>query len=142
MERLYTDVYGQRIEAKQFNNHHVFARCTVKGKGGVFRHFINQRGLVLPMVRELHKELHRRVDFPLIPSPSLIYRINGFVSDIDTDNPYDRFLAITDHITHIAETTGNTSHREQCERIAENLTRQSVYILEGQVQIQPLQEVA
>jgi hypothetical protein len=57
------------------------------------------------------------------------------MNDLDTQNPYDRFIAVTDHIVDIAETTGNTSHREQCERIADNLTRQAPFILEGQVQI-------
>lgn len=140
MERLYTDVYGQRIEAKQFNNHHVFARCTVKGKGGVFRHFINQRGLVLPMVKTVHEELHSRLEFPPVPSLSLIHRINSFTSGLDDQNPYERFIAITGEFERIAEDCPNSSHREQSKRIADNLERQAEFILLGQ--IQPLQEVA
>lgn len=142
MEALYLDIEGNQLKQGGWNKHHVFPRCRAKGMGGKVHQFINQRGLVLPMVRTIHTELHKQVDFPPIPSPSLIYRINGFMSDLDTQNPYDRFLALTEHITHVAETTGNTSHREQCERIAENLAQQSVFILEGQVQITPLQEAA
>lgn len=141
MEALYLDIEGNQLTSSEWDKHHVFPRCKAKGMGGKVHQFINQRGLVLPMVRTIHTELHKQVDFPLIPSPSLIYRINGFMSDLDTQNPYDRFIAVTDHITHLAETTGNTGHREQCERIADNLTRQSVYILESQVTIKPLEEV-
>ena len=142
MEALYLDIEGNQLPRSEWDKHHVFPRCRAKGMGGKVHQFINQRGLVLPMVRSVHTELQKQVDFPLIPTPSLIYRINGFMSDLDTQNPYDRFIAVTDHITHLAETTGNTSHREQCERIADNLTRQSIWILEGQVTIKPLEEAA
>jgi hypothetical protein len=142
MEALYTNIHGETLTHAQWNKHHVFPRCRAKGMGGKVHQFINQRGLVLPMVKGIHVELHKKVDFPPIPSLTLVYRINGFMSDLDTQNPYDRFLALTEHITHVAETTGNTSHREQCERIAENLAQQSVFILEGQVTIVPLQEAA
>ena len=135
MEALYCDVFGQPIEKSKQNAHHVFARCTVKGKGGVFRHFINQRGLVLPMVKTIHNELHARLEFPPVPSLTLIHRMNSFISGVESQNPYDRFVAITGEFERIAEECPNSSHREQSKYIADNLQRQSEFILLGQVQI-------
>jgi hypothetical protein len=61
--------------------------------------------------------------------------MNSFISGVESQNPYDRFIAITGEFERIAEECPNTSHREQSKYIADNLQRQSEFILLGQVQI-------
>lgn len=142
MERLYTDVYGDEHTRSEWNDHHVFARCTAKGKGRFAREFINQRGLVLPILKPIHVELHRELEFPPLPSPSLMHRINDAMDFRHSGHIYDRYLEYVDQFDSIAKHSGNTDHRRQAGRIAENLAQQSVFILAGQVRAIPVENVA
>lgn len=133
--RIYQDVYGEPLDESDFNKHHIFARCTAKGKGKKAHDFINQRGLVLPMVVGVHKELHANVDFPPLPSITLIHRMSEITGYMRESNPYERFIQIADHFDSLARNCPNTDHRRQCERIADNLAQQAPFVLLGQVQI-------
>lgn len=130
---MWIDNWGNHLKDSDVDRHHVFARSTAKGRGGKTRQFINQDGLLLPMVKEPHRELHRRLEFPLLPTVSMIYRINMCIENLQGENPYDRFIGITEQIERIADKCPNSDHREQAERIADNLQRQAPFILLGQV---------
>lgn len=142
MERLYTDVYGQPHPKSEINCHHVFFRRTAKGKGGNVRQFINQRGLVLPMLKGIHVELHNEVEAPPLPTASLMHRMNQSFGYMRESNPYARFVDMAEYIESLSRRCPNSDHRYQAGQIAENLAQQAPFILLGQVQIQPLQEVA
>jgi hypothetical protein len=129
------DSYGERLSPKDVDHHHVFARSTAKGKGAKVREFINQEGLLVPIVRDVHTELHRRLEFPLLPTVSLIHRVNMAIQDLRYENPYDRFIAITETFERFGDKCVNSDHREQSARIADNLQRQAEFILLGQVQV-------
>lgn len=129
------DIFGNKLEKSDWNSHHVFARCTAKGKGTIFRNFINQHGLLLPMVKETHQELHAALEFPPLPSITLLHRVKQAVQDLPPQNPYDRFISITGEFESIADDCPNTSHREQSKWIVDNLQRQAEYILIGQVKV-------
>lgn len=142
MERLYTDIHGIQHPKAHINKHHTFFRHTVKGKGGIYRRFIDQHGLCIPIMVSEHRALHQEVDAPPVPSASLIHRIGMYVSNLPSQNPYDRFISITEFLEQVSDKCPNSDHRSQAGYIADNLQRQAPFILEGQVQIQPLQEVA
>ncbi len=130
----FTNIHGLTLDKSKVNKHHVFSRCTAKGKGPIVRKFINQHGLLLPMVKETHQELHAHLEFPPLPSLTLLHRINQAIQDLPPQNPYDRFISITQEFEDLADCP-NTSHREQSKWIVDNLQRQAEYILLGQVKI-------
>lgn len=130
MERLYTDIDGNPLRNKEWNHHHPFYRWTAKGKGGLFRNFVDL--MKVPMVVEPHNALHRETGAPLLPSASLIHRIK----QVDLpDSPYSRLISVTEFLENVAENSQNSDHRQQSERIVENLHEQLLFILEGQVRV-------
>lgn len=142
MERLYTDVYGESHPKSDINCHHVFFRRTAKGRGGNVRQFINQRGLVLPMLKGVHVELHNTVDAPVLPSTSLMFRLNQSFGHMDEANPYARFVDMAEYISALSHRCPNSDHRYQAGQIAENLAQQAPFILAGQIHITPIEEAA
>lgn len=134
------DIFGNQLKDSEWNKHHVFARCTAKGKGQSTRKFINQHGLLVPIDKEAHTKLHQSVEFPLIPTPSLIHRINMYISNLPEQNPYDRFISIARKFEDLAGRCPNSDHRSQAERIADNLQRQAPFILLGQVKLTEVKE--
>lgn len=143
---MYTDIQGNPLERNEWNHHHVHDRSTAKGKSGEVRRFIGRCGLLLPIVKVEHfkiNELTNRYGKPLLPSVSLIYRINQHADNLPEEmNPYDTFLAISDFMHTVAERCPNSDHRYQAGRIAENYEMQTPHILAGMVLIQEMELVA
>lgn len=140
MERHYTDIDGRQLKRSEWNTHHPFFRWTAKGKGGIFRSFIDH--MTTPTTIEPHKALHAGIEAPLLPSLTLIHRIRSFTSDLPDNNPYNRIISVTEFLEDVAERCPNSDHRRQAEQIVPNLQQQLTFILEGQVLIVPLQEAA
>jgi hypothetical protein len=134
---IYRDIEGELHRRKDISRHHVFPRC--KAKGTAAKHFINQAGLVLPMLNEFHNEgseaLHNNVPLPPMPDSRLRHLINQYTSQDFEPNIYDRFINIAGFITDLAETATNPQIGRQCERIANNLAQQTPFILLGQVEL-------
>jgi hypothetical protein len=134
---IYRDVEGELHRHKDVSKHHVFPRC--KAKGTPARHFINQAGLVLPLLNEYHnigeEALHNNVPLAPMPDSHLRHLINQYTSQDFEPNIYDRFIGIAGFITNLAETATNPQIGRQCERIATNLQRQAPFILLGQVEL-------
>jgi hypothetical protein len=140
MERLYTDIDGRQLKKGEYNTHHPFFRWTAKGKGGVFRSFIDH--MTVPMTIEPHKALHAELEAPLLPSLTLIHRIRSYTSGLPDNNPYNRIISVTEFLEETAERCPNSDHRRQAEQIVPNLQQQLPFILLGQVLITPIQEAA
>lgn len=140
MERLITDIDGRQLKKGEYNTHHPFFRWTAKGKGGVFRSFIDH--MTVPMTIEPHKALHAELEAPLLPSLTLIHRIRSYTSSLPDNNPYNRIISVTEFLEETAERCPNSDHRRQAEQIAPNLQQQLPFILLGQVLITPIQEAA
>ena len=135
-----TDVYGRELKRNEWNIHHPFFRWTAKGKGGVFRSFVELTKV--PMVVEPHKALHLELEAPLLPSLTLIHRIRSHTNELPDNNPYNRIISITEFLEDVAVRCPNSDHRRQAGQIVPNLQQQLTHILEGQVLITPIQEVA
>lgn len=132
---LWRDGEGVFHPKAEISSHHVFPRCQAHGNHQ--RQFINQHGLVLPMLDEWHnkneKSLHKNVGFPPMPGAFLMYRINEFAKTYEERRIYDRFLGISEFIADLAINSGNDVIIKQATRISENLQQQTPFILQGMV---------
>jgi len=136
MAFVYLDIEGNELDKSQWDEHHVIPQCKAKNRKA--RDFINQRGLVLPVLRVCHNEgkeaLHNNVGFPPMPSVMLRHRINQYTDQLHEPNVYDRFIGIAEFVGDLAVTTGNTDIRKQCERLSANFAQQMPFILLGQIE--------
>lgn len=137
MERLvYLDALGNERHHNEVSLHHVFPRCKMKGTGE--RAWANLEGLRLPMLNIYHnlgkEALHSNVQLAPKPEKDLMYDIRQNLYQNADMGVYDRFLGVLDYLYQVAETY--EGHRGwHAGRIAENLTQQAPYILQGQVTI-------
>ncbi len=136
MAFVYLDIEGNEHDKKDWDLHHAIPRC--RAKSNKARNFINQSGLVLPILRIYHNQgkeaLHSNVGLSPMPSVMLQHRINQFTEELHEPNVYDRFISIAGFIGDLAVTTGNSNIREQCERISNNFALQAPFILLGQIE--------
>lgn len=126
---------GLIYPAADITYHHVFAQSTAHSKKQ--RDFIGLYGLVPPMLDEWHnhtdKSLHANVPFPPMPTPDLINRVTEFANNYTERRVYDRFIGIAEYLGDLSTRSGNTDIRKQAGCIAENLSLQAPFILEGMV---------
>jgi hypothetical protein len=136
---MYQDVYGELHPKIEVNRHHVFAQSRAIGK--VATSFINQRGLVIPMLKTWHNEgdtaLHNNVGLLSPPSARMIHRVNEFTADQPSQAVCDRLISIAGYIEDLAFYDGHTGLMREAYRITLNLHEQIPYILGGQVKLVP-----
>jgi hypothetical protein len=108
----------------------------MKGRGE--KDWANLSGLVVPMFKTYHNlgknALHSQVELAPKPNKELMYLIRQRLYSEDITNVYDRFIDVSGYIHDIAETTDNTGLQRLTSRIADNLERQTPFILQGMVE--------
>lgn len=136
MERLvYLDNDGNELRRCDWDIHHPIPKNSAKGNGE--KAWIDM--YTVPMVKRWHnlgkESLHANVRLCPMPDKDMQYRMRLQSYADESQNPYDRFLHMNEYVHHIAETTPDERTQWLAGRIAENLTQQAPYILEGQVTI-------
>jgi hypothetical protein len=133
---IYLDINDNEIPKKAWDKHHVIPKSTWKGND---REWAKLSGLEVPMVKTFHNlgktALHSNVPHPPRPTREIQSVIRYRLYATASPNPYDRFLAVTDAVHHLAEVTEDDHTSWLAGRIAVNLELQAPYILEGQVKI-------
>jgi len=101
------------------SRHHVFFNRSYY-KSRLEKQFRTHKALVIPMDVQIHKDLHAEVPPPPKPSPRLIYGAIGVLSTLDTFEPVNTVLTLSEHFL---ELDSNLAHR-----IGHNLLHQAGYI--------------
>ena len=139
MERLvYLDVDDNEIPRSSFDIHHVYPKHHAKGHGE--KAWIDM--YTVPIVKKWHnlgkEALHSNVELCPLPTKEMQHRMRLHHYADESTNPYDAFLNMNEYVHHIAETAQDARTMWLAGRIADNLERQSPYILQGMVTIERL----
>lgn len=137
MERfVYLDIDGNDHPKSDVDSHHLFPRCKMKGHGE--KDWANL--FQVPMLKIWHNQgklaLHSQIELCPKPDKDMQYRMRLDHYEADALNPYDAFLQLNEFVHDIAETAPVGHTQWLAERVAENLTQQAPYILQGQVTIE------
>ena len=131
----YFDVEGRERVRADWNRHHVFTRCMMRGVAG--SEWSGLSGILLPTYKEWHNEgsgaLHQNVPHCPRPTKDLMYIIRQNLYENPTEGVYDRFLHVVDRVADVAEHTDNPALGKNAERVLANLQLQAPFILGGQV---------
>ena len=101
------------------NQHHLFFNKSYY-KSRLEKQFRTHSALVIPMELQVHRDLHAEVPPPPKPSARLIYGAIGALSTLDTFEPVNTVLTLSEHFLSI---DNNLAHR-----IGHNLLMQAGYI--------------
>jgi len=138
MEALYLDVHGTDHRRNEWDFHHVVPRCRLKGASE--KEWANQVGLKVPVFKTFHNlgktALHYNVPLAQRPNKEIMRIVRFNLYENPSENPYDRFIGVTETVHAIAETSSDPHTSWLAGRLAENLRLQAPYILEGQVKIE------
>ena len=136
MERLvYLDNDGNELRRCDWDTHHVYPRHHAKGNGE--KAWIDM--YTVPMVKKWHNlgkgALHSNVELCPLPTKDMQYRMRLQSYADESTDPYERFLHMNEYVHHIEDTTHDIRTKWVAHRIADNLERQSEFIILGQVTI-------
>lgn len=131
---MYRLPHGRQIPDYQAEKHHCvhYERWFKTPHEKLYR---NLAGLVLPMHRPIHRELHANVPPPPKPSREFMLNIIDHTTlNIEEERPYPRFLEIVKYIGDMANTSWSDERVDEASRLYENFTQQNEYLKQGVVE--------
>lgn len=123
---------GRQLRRHEFNNHHCFFNAKWYRPGEEQR-FRNMGGLVLPMLKSAHDDLHANIQPPPKPSKQLREQIAEFTCGTYEADEYAQFYRIAHFIGDVANSSWSPERADEAFHIHENLMEQSEYIEIGRV---------
>ena len=120
--------YGRFIPESEVSNHHINWRRK-DYKTALDKAY--RSNLILPLHNKIHTELHRELYPPPKPSKELMTMVLDFKTE--SEQPYERFLEITEFLGNIAMNSWNDERADEAGRIHENYLEQDVFISKGYV---------
>lgn len=122
--------YGREVPPSTVDNHHaIFYRRWYKTPHEKL--YRGLAGLVLPIHRPIHNQLHAEVPPPPKPSREFMLQIVDHSQDIDDSRPYQRFLEIVKFVGDVANTAWSDERVDEASRLYENLNYQDNYLKQG-----------
>lgn len=130
---MYKTVNGSYVSKRAVNRHHVMFESGryADSYGKAFR---NLNGFVLPMLVEVHNDLHANVYQPIKPCKLLMVDIIQAERELPRDiSTYERFKALSERFYHLSATSANSRISNESGRIYDNLMQQDHFISMGVV---------
>lgn len=127
---MYETIHGSHVSKRAVNRHHVMFESN-RYTDSFGRAYRNLSGLVLPMLVEVHNELHAEVLPPIKPCKLLMVDIIQTGGRLPQMTTYERFQALSERFYHLSTTSMHTAMNYQAGRIYDNLLEQDKFISQG-----------
>lgn len=127
---MYETIHGTLASKRAVNRHHVMFESN-RYTDSFGRAYRNLSGLVLPMLVEVHNDLHANVLPPIKPCKLLMVDIIQTSNRLPDMPLYDRFKALSERFEHLSHVSNHVNINYQSGRILDNLRQQDEYISKG-----------
>lgn len=127
---MYETIHGSHVSKRAVNRHHVMFESN-RYTDSFGRAYRNLSGLVLPMLVEVHNELHAEVLPPIKPCKLLMVDIIQTAQRLPDMPVYDQFQAFSNRFYQLSQTNSHTRINYEAGRIHDNLQQQNEFIAQG-----------
>lgn len=129
---MYETASGSYVSKRAVNRHHTMFESN-RYRDSYSRAYRCLSGLVLPMLIEVHNDLHANVMPPIKPGRLLMVDIIQTANRLPNMTTYDQFQALSERFYQLSVGSTHTGIKLESGRIYENLMEQNEYITKGMV---------